>query len=235
MFPKTQLSDAKNCRLGIDRMFSCQASGIEFLSDNNFDFNTWIKHGVSYLNNEDEASLRIKINNSISAAAAANTVLIIDEENKTLVADSLQLLQNWLQNSTAKTIMINTSTSIHKRLVYQESKKKFNGFLGTENKSKGIIFTRLTVEEKKALLSKEPSEVKFDELDEYIGVRKLTDMISKHDIPIILHNGFLDSMYLMHHLDNPVPALFEDFKKELNQKYKLYFFVDFTVYTIRNT
>jgi hypothetical protein len=93
----------------------------------------------------------------------------------------------------------------------------------------------LTVEEKEKQTSKEPFEIKLNELDEYIGIRKLTDMISKHDIPLILHNGFLDSMYLMHHLYNPVPPLFKDFKKELNNKFKLFVFLLIIAFTIRNT
>jgi hypothetical protein len=130
MFPKTQLTDKKHCKLGVNRIFSCQASGIEFLSENNFDFNMWIKDGVPYLNIMDESVLRAKIDDQ-STRQNANVDLIIDEENKLLVKESLDNLDNWLQNSNNKSFMVSFNREF---LLIREA------ILLTKIKKQGILY-----------------------------------------------------------------------------------------------
>jgi hypothetical protein len=39
--------------------------------------------------------------------------------------ESMKTLTEWLQNSTTKTVMVRTLNSTHKRLVYQEARKRY--------------------------------------------------------------------------------------------------------------
>lgn len=232
IYPKSQLNDKANCRLGINREFSCQARGLEFLAENNFDFNKWIHAGIPYLNTNDEAYIRDKI---ASISVNENMDVAIPEEHQVFIAESMSAIHKWLQNSSKPRFLVETPTSFVKKLIYQESKKLFNNFLGTQGRPKGVEFTRLTTEQKQDLVSQPTkSEELLKELDEYIGVRKLTDYVAELGIPLVFHNGLLDSMYLMHHFYSPLPDNVEDFKTELHKKFPTYVFTLNVEYTIRN-
>jgi poly(A)-specific ribonuclease len=51
-----------------DRWFSCQASSLEFLARNHFDFNRWIHQGIPYLTKEQEEGKRRHRENEASGS-----------------------------------------------------------------------------------------------------------------------------------------------------------------------
>ena len=68
---------------GLDRVFSCQASSLSFLSKNSLDFNEWINMGIDYLSHDEQAILESR------ADLFEDKDIEIDSENKVFVEESM--------------------------------------------------------------------------------------------------------------------------------------------------
>lgn len=67
----------------IDRTFSLQAHAIQFLSNNNFDFNKLFKHGISYLTFQEKQSLSEKLKSDLKTELK-DVKDLSDEDKKNL-------------------------------------------------------------------------------------------------------------------------------------------------------
>ncbi|KAJ3081397.1 hypothetical protein HK102_002366 [Quaeritorhiza haematococci] len=202
---------------GLDRAFYCQASTLEFLKRNGFDFNKWITQGVPYASREEEERIRRK-----TGTKPEYSDIPIDDSNREFVESSIAEVKSWLQNSNEKTYVMQPSTSYHRRLVHQEVRKEFNGFVATASgKTPGTVeMTRLTSEERRARLTGEASRIE-DDIMEVVGARRIIDAIASSGKPVVGHNMFLDLAQTMHHFVGPLPTLVEDFKKALNRVFPI--------------
>eukprot|EP00842_Homolaphlyctis_polyrhiza_P004026 jgi/Hompol1/4624/HPOL_003761-RA len=153
--------------LGLDRTFSAQASSLEFLSSNNFDFNKWIGEGISFINPVEEANLRAKIDTLDKEAD-----MVIEDRHRKFVDDAIASTTDWLQNAITPVFSHAAPSSYHKRMLHQEIKKAFNGFVTTENQRTTVDVRRLTVEERDAKRSDNRSAQFLSEVDNLVGFRK---------------------------------------------------------------
>ena len=55
----------------------------------------------------------------------------------------------------------------------------------------------------------------LNELQELIGFRKVIDAITKHKIPVVGHNMFLDLLYFYHNFHKSLPNSFEEFTLDI--------------------
>lgn len=74
-----------------ERFFKCQSSSLEFLINNGFDFNTWIRHGIPYLTRSEEAVyISGKTERMATQSAAINPNLIaVDDRNREFVESTM--------------------------------------------------------------------------------------------------------------------------------------------------
>ena len=108
--------------------------------------------------------------------------------------------------------MIDAQTSYHRRLVHQEVRANFNGYLKTEGKSPHVRITKLTFEQRNA--NSDEEKIKAG-LDSMVGFRKVIDFLSKSKKPITGHNFFLDLCHSVHHFHQDLPEEYQDFKVPL--------------------
>jgi poly(A)-specific ribonuclease len=105
--------------------------------------------------------------------------------------------------------LIDASNSFQRRLVHQEVKANFNGYLKTEGKSPHVRITKLTFEQRNA--NTDAEKIKAG-LDSMVGFRKIIDFLSKSKKPIAGHNFFLDLCHSVHHFHQELPEEYQDFK-----------------------
>jgi poly(A)-specific ribonuclease len=53
---------AGNRQFGLDRSFQCQIGSLEFLESCGFNWNEWIKNGVSFMNKDHEERIKLRLN-----------------------------------------------------------------------------------------------------------------------------------------------------------------------------
>ncbi|KAI9203692.1 ribonuclease H-like domain-containing protein [Polychytrium aggregatum] len=199
----------------LERCNKIQISSLEFLANNGFDFNKWIKDGVSFLSHDEEARIRRKLD-----LKAEREYLEVPQELVEWMSQSMASVSEWLQNSSEKQTSIATESSFHRRLIHQEVLKRFNGFLATEGKVKEVIITRMTAEERTQRQANKNSEAER-ELDSLIGFRKVIDWLREARKPVIGHNMLLDLCHTYQSFNNNLPESVEDFKTGLMKMFPL--------------
>ncbi|KAH6561307.1 hypothetical protein BASA50_003588 [Batrachochytrium salamandrivorans] len=198
---------AGNKFFGLDRTFASQSSSLEFLNNNGFDFNKWVAEGIPFVSSVEEKAIRTKLE-EIEVEAD----IVIDDRHKKYIEDSMEGVRNWLKDSTDEVYSVPTPSSYHKRLIHQETKKEFAGQVTTESSKLGVIIKRLQNEE----LASKPVETRRmtleAELDKLIGFRKVIDILTASQKPIVGHNMSIDLCHLIHQFVQPLPESWVEYK-----------------------
>jgi poly(A)-specific ribonuclease len=80
-------SSADEAKAG-ERFFQCQSTSLEFLMNNGFDFNKWIRHGIPYLTRPEEDAYLIRKTEKEALRAASNETsrdIPIDDRNRSFM------------------------------------------------------------------------------------------------------------------------------------------------------
>ncbi|KAG0002601.1 hypothetical protein BGZ79_002704 [Entomortierella chlamydospora] len=115
------------------RCFLAEASSLDFLAKNDFDFNKWIHHGVQYMTKDEEESYRKErmkyLNNEYDDIA-------IDPVHEEWLNDAIERIAAWKENPEAiNFINIQTANNYQKRLIHQEVRRLW----GTELHAQGAV------------------------------------------------------------------------------------------------
>ncbi|KAI8803206.1 ribonuclease H-like domain-containing protein [Cladochytrium replicatum] len=202
-----------------DKSFLCQASSLEFLFSHGFDFNKWIGKGIPYMNRKDEENARIRIENQ---ANIVRDDIPIDDKNRPFIEDFKEKVTNWMQNSADRTLFVQAGNGYLRRLVHQEIRKMYNGFVATDGNSNGVELTRLTEEEKRERAGDKGAQSQKD-LSAVVGLRKVFDMIGASKKPICGHNMLLDVCQIFQQFYGELPERYEDFKRIVHTEWPCVF------------
>ncbi|KAG0344155.1 hypothetical protein BG004_004690 [Podila humilis] len=196
-----------------ERFFSCQSSSLEFLIENGFDFNKWIKDGIPYMTRpEEDAYIIRKTEKEAHNATASFNNIIIDDRNKPFVTNTTNIIQEWLQNSTEEKIVVQAANSFLRRLVHQIIRTDFNDGLHAVSDARARIMTiqRMTDEIRaKKELAKVPKPP-------MLNLRRVLDMIVEAKKPLIGHNCFLDLMQISQQFLWNLPPYLDEWKQSLH-------------------
>lgn len=77
LFPRT-----RNCRYSTDYNFGSLNSSIEFLCEQNFDFNKMFKHGISFISKDMEESVRQRVKQTMENRDKPKTTIYPTNSNK---------------------------------------------------------------------------------------------------------------------------------------------------------
>ncbi|KAI1296393.1 hypothetical protein EDD11_007343 [Mortierella claussenii] len=207
-------SSADEAKAG-ERFFKCQSTSLEFLMNNGFDFNKWIRHGIPYLTRTEEEAYIVRKTEKEAANAAsfgAQNNIPIDDRNREFMTTTVAKIQEWLQNSTDGQLTISAPNSFYRRLVHQIIRTDFNDGLHATSNSQARTMTleRLTDEIR---LQKEQAKVPKPPV---LNLRRVLDMVSDARKPVIGHNCFLDLMQISQQFLWDLPLELEDWKRALN-------------------
>eukprot|EP00435_Cladocopium_sp_Y103_P060833 s406_g22.t1 len=185
--------------------FSVSAATMVFLDENGFNFNNWVRYGLGWLRPSDEEDKRRNVQQRIdevqrlkraaaassataasSAGAEEQPALEIPEGADRAVVDACrQQVREWLESPT------NTPLEIPMENAFQS--------LGGR---KAEVY-----EEQLRTLQSE-----MEAIDEEVGVRSLTDEITKNQTPLVGHNCFYDFLHLYQTFYADLPESIQDFK-----------------------
>jgi poly(A)-specific ribonuclease len=141
-----------------------------------------------------------------------------------VVEEALVKINDFLQNSTKKTMEILTPSSIHKKAIEKAVRREFNGYVGCTWKRTCVELEKLTEEGRNDSLRLSRSNVLRDELNELIGFRKVIDALIEAKKPLVGHNMLhgkcllmIDLCHIFHHFYRSIPVEFEDFQSQIHE------------------
>uniref|UniRef100_A0A1B6DFL6 Poly(A)-specific ribonuclease RNA-binding domain-containing protein n=1 Tax=Clastoptera arizonana TaxID=38151 RepID=A0A1B6DFL6_9HEMI len=217
VFPKPSLRGAPDCR------FICQASSIDFLIKNNFNFNKLFLEGIPYLNQNDEQKMRDKLNekrmrNSLTRTPTCEMASIaVPEEHVKTINDACEKISDFLKNKTLEEITLDSCNGFVRKLIYQEAWKKFSrDELTLETRQYQIVAKRLGTPEEREKLEKDKMDQENTEITDAVGFSKVIRLLSETDTLIVGHNMFLDLCHILHRFCMPLPEKYKDFKQMLH-------------------
>uniref|UniRef100_A0A8K9XMI5 Poly(A)-specific ribonuclease PARN n=1 Tax=Oncorhynchus mykiss TaxID=8022 RepID=A0A8K9XMI5_ONCMY len=173
-------------RTSPDTKFICQSSSIDFLASQGFDFNKVFRHGIPYLNQEEEVQLREQYEERRSQSnGSGNPSYIspnsnkgpgsIPEEHREYIGrvDNVDLLS------------------------YRFPKGLHVETLETEKKERYIQISKVDDEERKRR-ERQKQEREQEELNDAVGFSRVIHAISKSGKLVVGHNMLLDVMHTIH-------------------------------------
>ncbi|KAJ3294367.1 hypothetical protein HDU79_011139 [Rhizoclosmatium sp. JEL0117] len=198
--------------LGLDRRFLVESSAVDFLLSTGFNFDNTFKTGIPYVRFDEEEIAKANID-KIENASNSN-VIPLDHTNRDFVETAMTRVQEWLDNSTEPFISIIAENGFKKRLIHQEIRLRFNSTLSTRSRHREIIVSKMSDAERERILNGEDEQKAklLGELDYLVGFRRVIELISKSEKPLIGHNMYLDLCQTIQKFCFELPLTVGEFK-----------------------
>lgn len=192
----------------------CSAS-TNFNKSHGMDFGRWINKGLTYVNGETEKKLRESLIDDVEAGNKAWDRFFGSWQ----ADDSIKELEEYksqevriLQEVEA---MINDDSVFSYKVPFVHGGQKWLKSIVATVREK---FPQLRMVEEVSgggssrVLTKKSAEKIFGD---YIGFRRVWNIITRIDKPVVFHNGFLDLVFCYQAFENELPNTLTEFKKSL--------------------
>ncbi|UKK01844.2 poly(A)-specific ribonuclease [Theileria orientalis] len=212
-------------------IFSVNMSTLNFLKDNNFDFNNWIRHGICHLKPKEEEERKSLILSKLAhideltrGIDAENQEFKVNEydltniqdlEDRKTVEDVVKRVEFWLFSNDKKPLEFEVESAFLRLLIHSVISIKFPNIYSNSCKKDDKKVVRVyksqleLLESDRATLSSELSEI-----DREVGLRILFDTISRHKKIMVGHNCFYDILHVYQTFYGDLPDTVESFKTE---------------------
>ncbi|KAJ8001413.1 hypothetical protein DPEC_G00169250 [Dallia pectoralis] len=214
-------------RTSPDIKFICQSSSIDFLASQGFDFNKVFRHGIPYLNQEEEVQLREQYEerrNQSNGSGATSYISpnsnkgpgSVPEEHKDYIKRVIEKVGS-LFTTSEKTVDLDPCTGFQRKLIYQTLNWKFPKGLHVEtletDKKERYIQVSMVDEEERKIRERQKQEREQEELNDAVGFSRVIHAISKSGKLVVGHNMLLDVMHTIHQFYCGLPEDLNDFKE----------------------
>ncbi|KAI8609926.1 ribonuclease H-like domain-containing protein, partial [Chytriomyces sp. MP71] len=202
----------------LERRFLVESGAVDFLIQNNFNFDETFRNGIPYVRYDEELRARAAID---AAEDPSNHVIPIEEKDREFVEEAMTQIKEWSNNGNDPSVSISADNGFKRRLIHQEVRQRFLGFLGTRSHGRDVVVSRLT-EQERARASNGEDEYKnklHAELEYLIGFRRVIEMISKSRKPVVGHNMYLDLCQTLQKFCYELPLTVNEFKNLCNSTF----------------
>lgn len=175
---------------GRDQAFRCSGSSMQFLSEQNFDFNKLFRDGISCCTQETANQLRKQLEEKQryrEDIADGNETANVDEvpvpaEELANLDEIRTNVQNFLKSTDKKNIIIGKCNAFQRKLIYQMIEKDFGKdvtatSLQKDNAKVISVERKLSSEAQKELIEQKNAQEE-DELHRMVGLSALMQKIS---------------------------------------------------------
>lgn len=193
----------------LERNVELQASAIQFLRQNGFDFNFLFDQGIGWLNVLEEREV-VEAFEKMDAAAE-DKPYVIPQDQTEFVNNVVAQIESFIKNVNDHKLDLPPSTPYQRKLIYEyvRSSPQLRDAIAVQTcKANNRDFLSVTRLDKEAQLRK-----RNDTLAEAKGVSKLIEFISHYNKPVVGHNVLLDLMHLLNQFVAPLPATYAEFKE----------------------
>ncbi|KAK3836158.1 MAG: ribonuclease H-like domain-containing protein [Linnemannia gamsii] len=210
------------------RCFLTEASSLDFLAKNRFDFNKWVYQGVHYMKKDEEETYtreRTKaVNNEMDNIA-------VDAANTFWIQEVIQRIREWKDSKKALNfINIQTNNAYQRRLVYQEVRRHWPTELNARGQAGHINITKITEKELEIQQQQRQADLQRD-IESSRGFREVIDILSACNKPIVGHNIVVDLAYILAQFVGPLPPTVEGYKKMIHKTFPTVMDTKYVSYT----
>uniref|UniRef100_A0A8K9XIC2 Poly(A)-specific ribonuclease PARN n=1 Tax=Oncorhynchus mykiss TaxID=8022 RepID=A0A8K9XIC2_ONCMY len=215
-------------RTSPDTKFICQSSSIDFLASQGFDFNKVFRHGIPYLNQEEEVQLREQYEERRSQSnGSGNPSYIspnsnkgpgsIPEEHREYIRRVVEKVES-LFTTSEKTVDLEPCTGRCVLMYINRRVYLCDDIMGFQ-KERYIQISKVDDEERKRR-ERQKQEREQEELNDAVGFSRVIHAISKSGKLVVGHNMLLDVMHTIHQFYCVLPESEEYSLSELQKQLK---------------
>ncbi|KAI8596119.1 ribonuclease H-like domain-containing protein [Dissophora ornata] len=201
------------------RCFLTEASSLDFLAKNHFDFNKWIYNGVHFMTKNDEEIFRKQ---RTRVLANDYDIIHIDPALESWLAEALERIAKWKKNpDELNFVNIHTVNGYQRRLIFQEVRRRWGTELHAQGQPGHIQITKavkMTEKQLKEQRQQQQETVKRD-VEKARGFRAVIDILSACGKPIVGHNVVIDLAYILSQFVGPLPPTMEEYKLMIHQTF----------------
>uniref|UniRef100_A0A8K9XS97 Poly(A)-specific ribonuclease PARN n=1 Tax=Oncorhynchus mykiss TaxID=8022 RepID=A0A8K9XS97_ONCMY len=195
-------------RTSPDTKFICQSSSIDFLASQGFDFNKVFRHGIPYLNQEEEVQLREQYEERRSQSNGSGNPSYISPNSNKGPGSIPEEHREYIRRVDNVDL-----------LSYRFPKGLHVETLETEKKERYIQISKVDDEERKRR-ERQKQEREQEELNDAVGFSRVIHAISKSGKLVVGHNMLLDVMHTIHQFYCVLPESEEYSLSELQKQLK---------------
>ncbi|GIX63829.1 CAF1 family ribonuclease [Babesia caballi] len=218
-----------------NKFFKVSTSTLQFLKDNNFDFHSWIHHGVEHLTPSEERERKANIEHRIAeldqlvsnAPAEAPTPGVefdlssLTAEDRAVAKDVIGRIQQWMRSGDDAPLELAMESAFQRLLMHTIIGQQFPEVYSHSTRrgdEKVICVYKSQVElhrqQKLAL------QAELQRIDEEIGVRLLLDEIVRNEKILVGHNCFYDILHVYQTFYGDLPESVEEFRVHWTKKFR---------------
>ncbi|KAG0223542.1 hypothetical protein BGW42_005820 [Actinomortierella wolfii] len=199
-----------------NRCFLTEASSLDFLAKNRFNFNKWIGEGIHYMTKEEENNYKAEKLRQLSNNMED---IPVDEQNRAWLEEAMLRITKWLaDNSGIPIIYIPVSTTYQRRLIYQEVRSRWPNQLEARGKERVIAIVKSSPAQMEKQQQQRLADLEKD-LKIAGGFRVVIDMLSESKKPIVGHNIVIDLAYILAQFVGPLPHTIDEYKQMIHANF----------------
>lgn len=200
-----------NFNLLPERVFSASSDSLRFLVNNNFDLNHVVAHGISYVNGDKEARLMQEVNNTAAPQKFGRPIdLSNNADARAFVETFAEHMQEWCGTALPGELFeMKENNSFRRRLIYEEAERRCvdietEAMKNLEGWAEGVRLVKVdeAIQEARRKVEYEQRRAKAEKK---IGFRRIAQMLSAAEKPIVAHNAILDALHWYQSFEADVP------------------------------
>jgi len=223
--------DANGNQVKTDPFLGLSASSIMFLAGNGLDFQRWVTKGVSYTSAATEAALMKAMpspdgSGGPRAAAGGNGREFVKPNRPAdiqLVEDTMKQVDLFVASDEQEMKLSSTNTflalALRQRIAEKHPSLEIEKRPSASNSNWQERWLLKVSEEGR----KQRDAALRSRLLAHIGFRRMWDLLKARRVPIIVHNGFFDLLFLAEAFEGPLPRALADFKAVVHGAFPVIF------------
>jgi len=204
-----------------DPRFLCQTSSIDFLTNQNFDFNKLFKHGVSYLRPAELEKLKDTLKGrqdhrrlSMTPGTDQNQAIPIPADQEAFLARVHTKVEEFVKSDDQQ-LELEKCNGFQRRLIYQTAREKYKHLsLTSVTKTGGdrVICVIKADEEQQQKMAWLKDQAELSDLDVAFGFSRVIQKMTESGKLVVGHNMILDVAHTLNQFCGPLPESYQDFK-----------------------
>lgn len=216
-----------------DVMFMVQSSCLDFLAQNNFDFNKLFYGGVSFIHPSTQQKVDEKFDKAskfvsqkeeknssdtsdITITSVEYTKVFIPKDKRDFIGTIISLVEKFVINTQQDSLDLPVCGPFERKLIYEvlEEKYPMGLYLKSEVNEQNQKFVKVLkiTDKSKSMKFREEMEKERNILKEAGAFNEVMKLLVNHKKPIIGHNMFLDLFYTITNFFAIPPDTLEEFK-----------------------
>ncbi|ORM40846.1 Poly(A)-specific ribonuclease PARN [Babesia sp. Xinjiang] len=218
-----------------NKFFKVSTSTLQFLKDNNFDFHSWIHHGVEHLTPAEERErkssleqrkkeLEQMMNHVPSSPPSVGSdfdLSSLSPEDRSMAEGIIARVRSWISSGNDEPLEIELDSAFQRLLMHTIIGQQFpEVYSHSERRGEGRVICIYKSQVELYQQQKIALEGELRRIDDEIGVRLLFDELVHNNKILVGHNCFYDLLHVYQTFYGDLPDTVDDFRKSWTSKFR---------------